>query len=354
MHRFALVLSLCLAACSSPEPGTTGFGLTLSTTTAASTGPQSGTTAGTDDPTGGLTSSGGTGTSTSGSTDAPATEGSSGGVGSSGGGSTDAGSSGGGSSGGPPPACGDAVVDPGEACDDGNVMGGDGCSPTCTVEACGNGVVDQGEACDDGNMVSTDACLGTCALAKCGDGFIQTGVEECEGGAIVNGACANCLVTCNAGFDDCNNMIGDGCEVSVSGDKNNCGMCGKVCAGNEICSAGVCKVQMGNEFGPEHSFVGFVSNHYITQGCCSVGCADNDAVQAAYFCQHFYGNNCTPKPGYFKAQTPNPTYPKMHKNGGCTSNGSDIPNTTCDNGPCKVGNWNETTTGLTNLVCVCN
>ncbi len=31
--------------------------------------------------------------------------------------------------------CGDAIPDPGEACDDANVVAGDGCSPTCTVES---------------------------------------------------------------------------------------------------------------------------------------------------------------------------------------------------------------------------
>jgi cysteine-rich repeat protein len=37
--------------------------------------------------------------------------------------------------GGPPPACGDGTVDPGEDCDDGNVAAGDGCAPDCTIEA---------------------------------------------------------------------------------------------------------------------------------------------------------------------------------------------------------------------------
>ena len=31
--------------------------------------------------------------------------------------------------------CGDGADDPGEECDDGNVMDGDGCSAECTVEA---------------------------------------------------------------------------------------------------------------------------------------------------------------------------------------------------------------------------
>ena len=69
-----------------------------------------------------------------------------------------------------------------------------------------------------------------------------------------------------------------------------------------------------------------------------VGNIDADAT---YFCQHFYRANCTAKPGYHLMQTPNPTYPKMHKNGGCTQQGSDIPNTMCANGPCKIGHWND-------------
>ena len=36
--------------------------------------------------------------------------------------------------------CGNGIVEPGEACDDGNEVGGDGCNGTCTsTETCGNG-----------------------------------------------------------------------------------------------------------------------------------------------------------------------------------------------------------------------
>jgi cysteine-rich repeat protein len=37
--------------------------------------------------------------------------------------------------------CGDGIVDPPEACDDGNAIDGDGCDRTCAVTACGNGVL---------------------------------------------------------------------------------------------------------------------------------------------------------------------------------------------------------------------
>ncbi|NIS29201.1 MAG: hypothetical protein GWO04_04190, partial [Actinobacteria bacterium] len=29
--------------------------------------------------------------------------------------------------------CGDGTMDPGEVCDDGNTMNGDGCNPTCNL-----------------------------------------------------------------------------------------------------------------------------------------------------------------------------------------------------------------------------
>src|SRR6266702_354185 len=58
--------------------------------------------------------------------------------------------------------CGNGVVDPGEECDDGNIIGGDGCSADCkSTEVCGNGIRDVGEACDDGNLVNGDGCSGT-------------------------------------------------------------------------------------------------------------------------------------------------------------------------------------------------
>src|SRR5262249_56578058 len=63
-----------------------------------------------------------------------------------------------------PAVCGDGEVI-GEACDDGNTTGGDGCSAGCTVEPgyactgspstcaaiCGDGLIVGGETCDDGN-----------------------------------------------------------------------------------------------------------------------------------------------------------------------------------------------------------
>jgi cysteine-rich repeat protein len=49
------------------------------------------------------------------------------------------------------PACGDGVLDPGEACDDGNLAAGDCCSATCQLEASLG-------SCDDGDPCTQDSC----------------------------------------------------------------------------------------------------------------------------------------------------------------------------------------------------
>jgi fibro-slime domain-containing protein len=63
-----------------------------------------------------------------------------------------------------------------EACDDGNSVVGDGCTPFCDVEPdcsmgachsrCGDGMIlpDDQEACDDGNTANNDGCSATCQV----------------------------------------------------------------------------------------------------------------------------------------------------------------------------------------------
>jgi cysteine-rich repeat protein len=62
---------------------------------------------------------------------------------------------------GPPPECGDGVVEPGEACDDGNTDSGDGCSSSCASESNECSVaaaVDLGGP-GNNNTVATDGCV---------------------------------------------------------------------------------------------------------------------------------------------------------------------------------------------------
>lgn len=153
--------------------------------------------------------------------------------------------------------CGNGDREPGEACDDGNTSGGDGCSADCAdvedgwicslsgdcslAPACGDGELDPGEDCDDGNESGSDGCSPMCDVetgwrcdspgqpcvpAACGDG-VRVGEEEC---------------------DDANENDGDGCSadceveagwVCIEADGCIAQQCGDgIRAGDEACDDG--------------------------------------------------------------------------------------------------------------------
>jgi cysteine-rich repeat protein len=89
-------------------------------------------------------------------------------------------------------SCGDGVPNPGEACDDGNGIDGDGCDSNCTITGCGNGIVTTGETCDDGNSVGGDCCSPSCqqepAGTSCDDGRPCTRQDQCSSGVCVGSA----------------------------------------------------------------------------------------------------------------------------------------------------------------------
>lgn len=119
-----------------------------------------------------------------------------------------------------PPACGNNVIEPGEVCDDGNLVNGDGCDANCKPTGCGNGVITAGEVCDDGNGISGDGCDANCKPTGCGNGIVTTG-ETCDDGNLVNGdgcdsnckptGCGNGIVTGTEECDDGNQINNDGC-----------------------------------------------------------------------------------------------------------------------------------------------
>ncbi len=65
--------------------------------------------------------------------------------------------------------------------------------------SCGNGVVDPGEACDDGGQSAT--CDADCSLAVCGDGVVNTAAgEKCDHGGNGTSCAPDCSATvCPAG-----------------------------------------------------------------------------------------------------------------------------------------------------------
>jgi len=90
--------------------------------------------------------------------------------------------------------CGDGSLDliDGEECDDGNLLNGDGCSASCSLETqqpiCGDGILDTGESCDDGNNLDGDGCSAQCSIEApvCGNNLIEVG-EQCDDGGTVSG-----------------------------------------------------------------------------------------------------------------------------------------------------------------------
>lgn len=167
------------------------------------------------------------------------------------------------------PGCGNAILEPGEACDGtdfggqtcdsvaGYSMGALSCTSSCGLELsgchdCGNGDVDADETCDDQNGDAGDGCMGcqvetgwTCIDAPsqcstiCGDGLVL-GVEQCDddnldSGDGCSGGCQSepgwvcmgepsvCAETCGNGVedpgeecDDGNLNYDDGCSPSCA------------------------------------------------------------------------------------------------------------------------------------------
>jgi len=102
--------------------------------------------------------------------------------------------------------CGDGVLNQtaGEQCDDGNTLGGDGCSPSCRLEFCGNGSVDNGELCDP--SVDPTTCNLDCTLSVCGDDKVNHAAgEDCDDGNTLGGD--GCSAACR--FERCGNAVLD-------------------------------------------------------------------------------------------------------------------------------------------------
>ncbi len=199
-------------------------------------------------------------------------------------------------------ACGNNVLDPGEVCDDGNTTAGDGCSTSCrSKEICGNSIVDQGEACDDGNASNADGCSGTPIMVNnqtspdackstevCGNGIkdIQTG-EVCDDGNTMSGD--GCNSDCRSG-EGCGNGFVDPGEQCDDGNANNNDACLNTCK-TAKCGDGVVDNSRG-----EQCDAGTTGTPVETAGCnidCTTRiCGDGKVNQTSgEQCDNGVGNN---------------------------------------------------------------
>ena len=123
-------------------------------------------------------------------------------------------------------SCGDGTLTAPEACDDNNVVDGDGCRSDCTIERCGDQRVDRAEACDDGNSVDTDECRNNCKLPRCGDATISVG-EVCDDSNANGGdgcsadckkieVCGDTFIDLHESCDDGNLVSGDDCSAQCN------------------------------------------------------------------------------------------------------------------------------------------
>ena len=216
-----------------------------------------------------------------------------------------------------PKLCGNSQMDPGEQCDDGNSINGDGCDKDCFFsctpadasrcsdgnfcngpETCNAqhqcqksaGPAADGTVCGDANRCQGGVCVA--AAAVCGDGLIERPQEDCEDGNTVNGdGCDNCRFTClttdparncptinpcqgnskcNDGTHKCEPIAGTALSEGAS-----CGD-GKACVGG-ICTDKYCgngKLDAGEECDD--------GNPFKADGCepnCTFSCVPTDPMR---------------------------------------------------------------------------
>jgi cysteine-rich repeat protein len=142
--------------------------------------------------------------------------------------------------------CGTGTIDASEACDDANLLIGDGCRPDCTVEACGDGILDPQDGCDDGNAVGGDCCGAGCIPdadgTGCDDQNACTNGETCVTGACEGGVATECTPLNDCTDARCDSATGL-CLDTPKPDGRLCND-GDACTVVDECTAGAC--QSGN------------------------------------------------------------------------------------------------------------
>lgn len=122
------------------------------------------------------------------------------------------------------------------------VNGTRGCSGgICGIDKCNAGFSDCNASAKDGCEINTTSDSNHCGA--CGKQCkLSNATSVCTGGS-----CA--IKKCNfGGWDDCNEVAADGCEINLAIDTKNCGACGNACTQGQVCQNGLCSGGCGNGF----------------------------------------------------------------------------------------------------------
>jgi hypothetical protein len=112
------------------------------------------------------------------------------------------------------------------------------CNANCTL-SCQSGWAD----CDMDPVNGCETSLNTTSdCGGCGRSCLTTNVATAQ---CTNGLCTS---SCNAGYGNCSKPVAptadDGCETNLNLDMDNCGACGRACSGTNVamrqCSSGLC------------------------------------------------------------------------------------------------------------------
>ena len=211
--------------------------------------------------------------------------------------------------------CGNGVLDPGEECDDGNVVSGDCCSSVCHLEQAGcfcddHNVCTDTSTCDGGGM-----CQGTgFNTDPCQDGNACTAADSCAAGTCVAGPPLDCddhnLCTDDScdpasgcvhtpkspGCDDGDPCTDDSCDPATGECQHtpNTAPCddGNACTTGDRCSAGSC--QGGPALACDDGNVCTTDSCDPAHGCVhapnTLSCDDGNACTIGDVCS---GGRCT-------------------------------------------------------------
>lgn len=128
------------------------------------------------------------------------------------------------------PGCGNSLLEPGEACDDGGTASGDGCDALCLKEL--------DEPCAVGTECASGSCDGTALVCTCNDDGDCSGSDLCllapSPSACVAPGCGNGVQEPGEGCDDSGTSPGDGCSANCLLELN------EDCTASGDCQSGLC------------------------------------------------------------------------------------------------------------------